>query len=129
MSSCRATNANPSRSAFANYGGRGITVCARWAASFEAFLEDMGQRPAGTSIDRIDNDRGYEPGNCRWTTREVQGNNRRGQVLLTHEGETMSVARWARRIGVSPYTLYSRAERGLPAALVLHVGIVRERAA
>jgi hypothetical protein len=63
---------------YRNYGGRGITVCVRWLESFENFLADMGRRPsADHSIDRINNDGHYEPGNCRWTTGEVQRQNRR----------------------------------------------------
>lgn len=72
---------NPKGWSFAEYGAKGVTVCERWRR-FEAFLEDMGERPKGTSIDRIDGSKGYEPGNCRWATRSQQNLNRRKYVIV-----------------------------------------------
>lgn len=69
---------NPNNSVWENYGGRGITICDRWRNSFEAFLEDMGERPSPThEVDRIDNDLGYYKENCKWSTPKEQANNRR----------------------------------------------------
>lgn len=72
---------SPEHPMFVHYGARGITVCERWRKSFGAFLADMGPRPEGTTLDRKNNDRGYEPDNCRWATSKVQGRNKRSLVV------------------------------------------------
>jgi hypothetical protein len=86
---------------FPDYCGRGVTVCQRWAESFESFLADMGERPSGTSIDRIDNAKGYEPGNCRWATEKTQKRNTTRNKQLTYNGETRALAEWAEVLGLN----------------------------
>jgi hypothetical protein len=73
----RARCRDPKNVAFKHYGGRGIAVCERWRESFEAFLADMGERPEGTTLDRIRVNEGYEPGNCRWADAAQQASNKR----------------------------------------------------
>jgi hypothetical protein len=75
---------NPNHPSYADYGGRGITVCERWA-DFSAFHVDMGDPPPGLSLDRIDNDRGYGPDNCRWATQIEQQHNRRDTAWRRHD--------------------------------------------
>ena len=96
----RDTNAS-----FKHYGAKGITVCERWL-KFENFLEDMGERPVGLTLDREDTTKGYTPDNCRWATRKEQA--REKQRLLTHGGITLSVSDWADRLGMKRKTLSHR---------------------
>lgn len=99
--------------AFDHYGGRGIKVCDRWLESFESFLADMGPRPSTDhSIDRINVDGDYEPGNCRWATRSEQSINRRCTKKLTVGGRTQSLAEWSREIGIGLHTLAWRRRQG-----------------
>jgi len=95
---------------YANYGGRGIQVCDRWRESIEAFVADMGPRPSAEhSIDRIDNDGNYEPGNCRWATSQEQARNMRcNRKLTASNGETLLACEWEERLGISHQRLYQR---------------------
>lgn len=85
------------RADYADYGGRGITIDPRWD-SFSNFLSDMGERPRGLSLDRIDNSKGYSKDNCRWATRTTQANNTRKNTYLTFDGKTRSVTEWTRAL-------------------------------
>ena len=97
---------------FANYGGRGITVCDKWIDDFDAFLADMGERPHGMSIDRIDNEKGYFPGNCRWATTKEQVRNTRRNKVIVYKGQTKCLASWADDLGISYRALICRMQRG-----------------
>lgn len=99
---------NPNNRRHASYSGRGIDICARWE-DFEAFLKDMGPRPSTLhSIDRIDNDKGYSPDNCRWATPKQQMANRRNSLYVEYKGETLVMAELARRCGIPANTLRAR---------------------
>jgi hypothetical protein len=103
---------NPAVKFFHSYGGRGITVCERWMA-FENFLADMGYPPTRQhSLDRIDVNGNYEPGNCRWATQREQANNKRGNVPLTVNGVTRTLAEWSHVTGHPLQTIYARYRRG-----------------
>lgn len=98
--------------AYKNYGGRGITVCDSWRESFENFLEDMGERPSSDySLDREDNDGHYTPSNCKWSTKIEQNNNRRTNVIITHNGKSMTISQWAEELGCSHHKLQNRLNR------------------
>jgi hypothetical protein len=102
---------NPNHKNHEHYLGRGITVCERWKA-FENFLVDMGVRPDGMTLERIDNEKGYGPDNCRWATRAEQRRNQRNTRMLLFRGETKCAADWAIWLGIGLRTLTARLDRG-----------------
>jgi hypothetical protein len=101
---------NTQHQAYSNYGGRGITVCKRWH-SFDKFYSDMGERPPERSLERINNDRGYSPANCKWATSTEQQRNRRSARYLTANGKTQLMVDWARELGVSSTVIWLRLEK------------------
>lgn len=117
---------NPNCPAFPNYGGRGIDVCDAWI-SFKGFLADMGERPEGLTLERIDNDRGYGPDNCRWATRSEQGRNKRSTRLLTVDGQTLSMAEWSERTGLKISTIWARIAKGWPESVAVTTPLITER--
>jgi len=113
---------NPLTKAYKSYGGRGISVCSRWMESFQNFFDDMGRKPSVLhSIERTDNNRGYEPGNCVWATTSTQARNRRsnhrvGERIVTDE---------ARKFGLNPSSVIARLKRGM--TIVQAVSIPMEK--
>ena len=105
---------------FFRYGGRGIQVCDRWRHSFHNFYSDMGPRPSKHHcIDRINNDLGYSPENCRWTTPTINSRNRRNNRKINHNGITLTVIEWAERLGIPYHRIWRRLHRGQPIGTVL----------
>lgn len=114
---------NPKNVGYVDYGGRGVRVCDAWLASYEAFASDMGSRPSPRhSLDRIDVNGDYEPGNCRWATREEQARNTRAVHLVTYREESLSVAEWSERLGIKAGTLDNRLRQGRPLEEVFYQG-------
>ena len=105
---------NPKNSHYPDYGGRGIKVCDRWM-DFQNFLEDMGRRPPGKSIDRLNNNGNYEKSNCAWRTLIEQGNNRRNNIVLTIRGVTGTLAELCREFDLPYLTIRYRLKAGWPA--------------
>lgn len=105
---------NPKHPSFSNYGGRGIGICQEWRNSFEAFLANVGPRPSSVhTIERIDNNKWYEPGNVKWATRREQQRNRRSNRMLVIGGETRTITEWSELSGINIGTLYKRIARGV----------------
>jgi len=111
---------NPNNHAYHRYGGRGITICDRWLDAFEMFYADMGDRPTGMSLDRIDNDGPYSPENCRWATFKVQQNNRSTNLRLTVEGVSMTVSEVAAKFELSKHCVRYRLLAGWPVERIIN---------
>jgi len=112
----------PSASGYENYGARGIGVCERWL-KFENFLSDMGEKPSEMSIDRIDTNGNYEPGNCRWSSRKEQNRNKRGLRYLTYNARTQCLSAWAEEVGVNVSSLLNRIKAGWTVSKALETPI------
>ena len=97
----------PTHKRYLDYGGRGILVCERWH-TYLNYLEDMGERPEGMSLERIDNDKGYSPDNCKWATTHEQARNSRQNVNITYKGKTQTLKDWSVELGVNYQTLHTR---------------------
>ncbi len=100
---------NPKTAQYQDYGGRGIAICEKWRHSFAAFLADVGERPSSAhTIERRENDKGYEPGNCYWATRKEQGNNTRRNHVVEFEGRRLTISQWSDETGINVNTLWHR---------------------
>ena len=119
---------NPNEPQWHDYGGRGITVHPEWRASFKAFFEHVGPKPTPKhTLDRIDNERGYEPGNVRWATRREQLLNKRTTVYLEHDGRRLRAVEWAEITGLSIDVIRTRIQRGWDVSRALTQPLRRER--
>ena len=117
---------NPKNPAWSYYGGRGIRVCTRWE-HYDLFLVDIGPRPKGFTIERINNDGNYEPGNCKWASRAEQSCNTRQNHRLEHNGKTQGITAWAREYEIADTTVLARLRRGMSVADALTVPNRRKR--
>lgn len=119
---------NPNTTHYARYGGRGITVCQEWVDSFEAFYKDVGEPPTPQhTLDRIDNEKGYEPGNVRWATRKEQSNNISSNVWVEYEGKRMTWAQWAEYLGIGYNCLMTRKKKGQSIEQILRPPLQKKR--
>lgn len=103
---------NPNNNRYADYGGRGIRLFPAWRLSYALFIKDVGRRFKGATIERIDNNQGYVPGNVRWATRREQQRNMRSNRWLEFGDEIRTVTEWANHLGVRPQTITTRLSRG-----------------
>lgn len=110
---------NKNNPRYKDWGGRGITICKRWM-KFENFLADMGERPKGKSLDRIDNNGNYCKENCRWATRKEQQNNTRQNRIITYKGKTQNLTQWAKELKIDRQKLTNMINSGKSMEKVIH---------
>lgn len=119
---------NPKDEGFSDYGGRGITMCDEWKNSFEAFYNYVGKKPEGKySMDRINNEGNYEPGNVRWATDIEQANNKRNNRIIEYKGEKKTISEWAEIVGINRTVLARRYDLGWTDEQILNIPM-RQRA-
>lgn len=118
--------ANPNCSIYEYYGGRGVNICERWRHSFGNFLADMGPKPTPDhSLDRINVDGNYEPGNVRWADILTQTNNQRSNRRLTFNGKNQTIAEWSRELNISQSVIHNRLRRKWPIKDVLSTAVLK----
>jgi hypothetical protein len=114
--------------AYEDYGGRGVTMHEGWADDFQAFYDHIGPKPGpGYSVDRIDNEGNYKPGNVRWATQKTQARNSRWNRVLTYKGRSQPLISWAEELGMSDRTLLSRLDRGWSVVKALETPVKKKR--
>ena len=107
---CRCGNKNHKQ--FSHYGGRGITICEQWINSFPTFLADMGLCPSGMQLERVNNNEGYNPTNCKWATHAENNRNKRNNIMVTIKGETKCVSDWCKIFNVTRTAVQHRIKKG-----------------
>lgn len=118
----------PKVDSYKYYGERGISICTRWRNSFQNFYDDMGPIPGPTySIERIDNDGNYAPGNCRWATTKEQGRNMRTNRMLTYNGKTLCLVEWSEITGIGATTISERLKRDWSIEEALIIPVLRRK--
>lgn len=118
---------NPNDKRYSRYGGRGIQVCTEWD-DFSTFLRDMGERPTGMTLERVDNDLGYCKQNCRWASRQEQNHNTSRSIRVEHNGMTKTLKQWAESLGLVYPALWYRYKQGVrPPELFAPIGSFSNR--
>jgi len=106
---------------YAHYGARGIRVCRRWL-DLRNFVADMGMKPPGLTIERIDNNKGYSPKNCKWATRQEQARNRSNNHFIAHGGKTLCITDWAKELGITQSAINHRISSGWTEIEAISIG-------